>query len=51
VRGGLSGTGDFPAQRLRHHRLHPREMVHDKEKLIEIGGVMHGLVLKWNEKK
>ena len=27
------------------------EMVHDKEKLIEIGGVMHGLVLKWNEKK
>ena len=27
------------------------EMVHNKEKLIEIGGVMHGLVLKWNEKK
>ena len=27
------------------------EMVHDKEKLIEIGGVMHGVVLKWNEKK
>ena len=25
------------------------EMVHNKEKLIEIGGVMHGLVLKWNE--
>ncbi len=28
-----------------------KEMVHDKEKLLEIGGVMHGLVLKWNEKK
>jgi NADH-quinone oxidoreductase subunit I len=27
------------------------EMVHNKEKLIEIGGVMHGLVLKWNERK
>ncbi len=27
------------------------EMVHDKEKLIEIGGVMHGVVLKWNDKK
>jgi NADH-quinone oxidoreductase subunit I len=27
------------------------EMVHDKEKLLEIGGVMHGVVLKWNEKK
>jgi len=26
-------------------------MVHDKEKLLEIGGVMHGVVLKWNEKK
>jgi hypothetical protein len=26
-------------------------MVHHKEKLIEIGGVMHGVVLKWNEKK
>jgi hypothetical protein len=25
--------------------------VHDKEKLLEIGGVMHGVVLKWNEKK
>jgi NADH-quinone oxidoreductase subunit I len=27
------------------------EMVHNKQKLIEIGGVLHGLVLKWNEKK
>jgi NADH-quinone oxidoreductase subunit I len=27
------------------------EMVHDKEKLFEIGGVMTGLVNKWNEKK
>jgi NADH-quinone oxidoreductase subunit I len=27
------------------------DMVHDKEKLLEIGGVMHGVVLKWNEKK
>ena len=27
------------------------EMVHDKEKLLEIGGVMHGVVLKWNPKK
>jgi NADH-quinone oxidoreductase subunit I len=27
------------------------EMVHDKEKLYEIGGVMEGLVYKWNEKK
>ena len=27
------------------------EMVHDKDKLLEIGGVMHGVVLKWNEKK
>jgi hypothetical protein len=26
-------------------------MVHRKDKLIEIGGVMHGVVLKWNEKK
>jgi hypothetical protein len=26
-------------------------MVHHKEKLLEIGGVMHGVVLKWNEKK
>lgn len=28
-----------------------KEMVHDKEKLYELGGVMHGLVNKWNEKK
>src|SRR3979411_2310144 len=28
-----------------------KEMVHDKNKLLEIGGVMHGVVLKWNEKK
>ncbi|MGZ5552840.1 MAG: NuoI/complex I 23 kDa subunit family protein [Chthoniobacterales bacterium] len=27
------------------------DMVHKKEKLLEIGGVMHGVVLKWNEKK
>ncbi len=27
------------------------EMVHDKEKLLELGGVMEGVVLKWNEKK
>jgi NADH-quinone oxidoreductase subunit I len=27
------------------------EMVHRKEKLLEIGGVMHGVVLKWNENK
>jgi len=27
------------------------EMVHDKEKLYELGGVMSGLVNKWNEKK
>jgi NADH-quinone oxidoreductase subunit I len=27
------------------------EMVHRKDKLLEIGGVMHGVVLKWNEKK
>jgi len=25
--------------------------VHNKDKLLEIGGVMHGVVLKWNEKK
>ena len=27
------------------------EMVHHKEKLLEIGGVMHGVVLKWNKRK
>jgi NADH-quinone oxidoreductase subunit I len=27
------------------------EMVHDKKKLYELGGVMEGLVNKWNEKK
>ena len=27
------------------------EMVHDKKKLYELGGVMTGLVHKWNEKK
>lgn len=27
------------------------EMVHDKEKLYELGGVMTGLVHKWSEKK
>jgi hypothetical protein len=25
--------------------------VHHKEKLLDIGGVMHGVVLKWNERK
>jgi NADH-quinone oxidoreductase subunit I len=28
-----------------------QEMVHNKEKLYELGGVMTGLVHKWNEKK
>jgi NADH-quinone oxidoreductase subunit I len=27
------------------------EMVHDKQRLYELGGVMTGLVFKWNEKK
>jgi len=27
------------------------EMMHDKEKLYELGGTMEGLVFKWNEKK
>jgi NADH-quinone oxidoreductase subunit I len=27
------------------------EMVHNKERLYELGGVMTGLVFKWNEKK
>src|SRR5262245_36800818 len=27
------------------------DMVQHKEKLLEIGGVIHGVVLKWNEKK
>lgn len=27
------------------------EMVHNKEKLYELGGVMEGLVFKWNQKK
>lgn len=27
------------------------EMVHDKKKLLEMGGVLTGLVNKWNEKK
>ncbi|MCX7869428.1 MAG: NADH-quinone oxidoreductase subunit I [Terrimicrobiaceae bacterium] len=27
------------------------EMVHNKQKLYELGGVMEGLVFKWNEKK
>jgi len=26
-------------------------MVHNKEKLLEIGGIMHGVILKWNDKK
>lgn len=28
-----------------------QEMVHDKKKLLELGGVMTGLVNKWNPKK
>ena len=28
-----------------------KEMVNNKEKLLEMGGVMEGLVYKWNEKK
>lgn len=31
--------------------LNRAEMVHDKAKLYELGGVMEGLVFKWNEKK
>ncbi len=31
--------------------LSRHEMVHNKEKLYELGGVMTGLVHKWNEKK
>jgi NADH-quinone oxidoreductase subunit I len=31
--------------------LNRQEMVHDKAKLYELGGVMTGLVNKWNEKK
>ncbi len=31
--------------------LNRTEMIHHKEKLYEMGGVMHGLVFKWNEKK
>lgn len=27
------------------------DMVHHKDKLLEIGGVIHGVVLKWNDKK
>ena len=27
------------------------DMVHHKDKLLEIGGVMHGVVLKWNKMK
>jgi ferredoxin len=27
------------------------DMMHHKDKLLEIGGVMHGVVLKWNQKK
>ena len=28
-----------------------KEMVHDKAKLLELGGLKTGLVNKWNEKK
>ena len=28
-----------------------QEMIHDKYKLYEMGGVVEGLVDKWNEKK
>jgi len=31
--------------------LSRQEMVHDKKKLYELGGVMTGLVNKWNDKK
>ena len=31
--------------------LNRAEMVHNKAKLYELGGVMEGLVFKWNEKK
>ena len=31
--------------------LSRKEMVHDKTRLYELGGVMDGLVHKWNEKK
>ena len=31
--------------------LNRQEMVHHKDRLLEIGGVMHGVVLRWNEKK
>lgn len=31
--------------------LSRKEMVHDKKRLYEIGGVRHGLVNKWNELK
>ena len=31
--------------------LSRQEMVHNKQKLYELGGVMTGLVFKWNEKK
>ena len=31
--------------------LSRKEMVHDKKKLYELGGVMTGLVNKWNDKK
>lgn len=27
------------------------EMVHDKAKLLELGGIKHGVINKWNEKK
>lgn len=27
------------------------ELINDKQKLYEMGGVMEGLVFKWNEKK
>ena len=31
--------------------VHREDMVHNKERLLELGGVMEGVVLKWNEKK
>jgi NADH-quinone oxidoreductase subunit I len=27
------------------------EMIHDKKKLYELGGVMEGLIFKWDKKK
>ena len=34
-----------------NYGFHPQKMVNNKEKLLEMGGVMEGLVYEWNEKK